>query len=313
MGKLRALLLVILATGLLSGCMSKDGGNNKQTETAPPTTTFDLDNSKITTGEEEGRMLKTSGTQDDGQVPDKEIPTEQQQRLIIRTGTMNLEVETFGDAETKINELVKSLNGYTSATSSSQNAAGKKQGAMTIKVPAEKFDELLVKLADIGEISSQNITSSDVTEEYIDLSARLKTERELEQRLISLLDTKAANLSDIIEIEGKLATVRQKIESVQGRMKYLMSQSSYSTLTVNIYEPSLLETSSGGGFFYEIGQAFKDGLEGFTDVLKIIITAAIALLPLLLFLGLLVFVIIRLIKWYNKRKASKPAVEATKA
>lgn len=312
MGKLRALLFVILAAVFLTGCMSKDGGN-KDTDTSRRMQTLEDMGSVENEVDSKSMTLKTSGSQDDGQIPDKEIPTEQQQRLIIRTGTMNLEVETFGDAETKINELVKSLNGYTSATSSSQNAAGKKQGAMTIKVPAEKFDELLVKLADIGEISSQNITSSDVTEEYIDLTARLKTERELEQRLISLLDTKAANLSDIIEIEGKLATVRQKIESVQGRMKYLMSQSSYSTLTVNIYEPSLLETSSGGGFFYEIGQAFKDGLEGFTDVLKIIITAAIALLPLLLFLALLVYVIIRIIKWYNKRKASKSALEATKA
>lgn len=256
------------------------------------------------------KVRTTSGTQDnlkdtDQEIPTQDQPTQEQQRLIIRTGTMNLEIESYEEADRKINDLVKSLDGYTSASSSSMNAAGKKQGSVTIKVPAEKFDELISKLGEIGQISSQNITSSDVTEEYIDLGARLKTERELEQRLISLLDTKASTLSDVIEIEGKLATVRQKIESVEGRMKYLRSQSAFSTLTVSIFEPSLLETSSGGGFFYEIGQAFKEGLEGFTSVLKTIIIAAIALLPLLIFIGIIIYLVIRGIKWYTKRQAVK--------
>lgn len=303
---LKVVLVILLGVFFFTGCNERSGNQNK--EMSPPST-YDMDGSNRL-GTEESKVLETSGTQDDGQTPEQEIPTEQQQRLIIRTGTMNLEIETYNDAETKINELVKNLNGYTSASTSSLNAAGKKQGSITIKVPAEKFDELIAKLGEIGTISSQNISSNDVTEEYIDLAARLKTERELEQRLITLLDTKAGSLSDIIEIESKLATVRQKIESVEGRMKFLRSQAAYSTLTVSIFEPSLLETSSGGGFFYEIGQAFKDGLEGFTDVLKIIITAAIALIPLLIFVGLLIFFVVRLIKWYNKKRGTKQPVQA---
>lgn len=297
---LKAVFVILLGLIFLSGCNERSGNNN----TEIPPTTYDMKSEDLNRTSD--MVMNTSGSQEDVvQNPEQEIPTEQQQRLIIRTGTMNLEIETYSDAETKITDLVKNLNGYISGSSSSLNAAGKKQGTMTIKVPAEKFDELIARLAEIGTISSQNITSSDVTEEYIDLAARLKTERELEQRLITLLDTKAGSLSDIIEIESKLATVRQKIESVEGRMKFLRSQASFSTLTVSIFEPSLLETSSGGGFFYEIGQAFKDGLEGFTEVLKTIIIAAIALLPLIVFLGILVFVVIKGIKWYNKKRSAK--------
>jgi hypothetical protein len=302
---LKAVIIILLGLFFLSGC--NDMGGNKNTDMPPPMT---FDGSLEEDASKDMKIRTTSGTQDNLQQTDQEIPTQEQQRLIIRNGTMNLEIESYDEADKKINELVKNLDGYTSASSSSMNAAGKKQGSLTIKVPAEKFDELIAKLGEIGQISSQNITSSDVTEEYIDLSARLKTERELEQRLISLLDTKASTLSDVIEIEGKLATVRQKIESVEGRMKYLRSQAAFSTLTVSIFEPSLLDTSSGGGFFYEIGQAFKQGLEGFTDVLKAIIIAAIALLPLLIFLAIIVFIIVRGIKWYSKKKAlKKPAVE----
>jgi hypothetical protein len=305
---LKAVIIILLGLFFLSGCNER--GDNKNTEMSPPMT-YDGSMEEDATGDM--KVSTTSGTQDnlkDTEIPTQDQPTQEQQRLIIRNGTMNLEIESYDEADKKINELVKNLDGYTSASSSSMNAAGKKQGSLTIKVPAEKFDELIAKLGEIGQISSQNITSSDVTEEYIDLGARLKTERELEQRLISLLDTKASTLSDVIEIEGKLATVRQKIESVEGRMKYLRSQAAFSTLTVSIFEPSLLDTSSGGGFFYEIGQAFKQGLEGFTDVLKAIIIAAIALLPLLVFLAIIVFVIVRVIKWYSKKKAlKKPAVE----
>ncbi|MCB0720792.1 MAG: DUF4349 domain-containing protein [Ignavibacteriae bacterium] len=303
----KAVLFLILGFIILNGCMDKSG--NKDTENQPPMTyNTDGTTNMDVAGDEERTVYKKTSLTSENQQDETEIPTQQQQRLIIRTGTMNLEIETYGEAETKINDLVKNLNGYTSASSSSLNAAGKKQGSITIKVPAEKFDELVAKLGEIGTIASQNISSNDVTEEYIDLEARLKTERELEQRLISLLDTKAGSLSDIIEIEGKLATVRQKIESVEGRMKFLRTQAAYSTLTVSVFEPSLLDTSSGGGFFYEIGQAFKQGLEGFTDVLKAIIVVAIALLPLLVFLAIVVYIVIRIIKWYSKRKGSKAVV-----
>jgi hypothetical protein len=307
----KTVLILLLGLIFLSGCNERSG--NKNTETSPPTYDMELSENLDSDGNPnrspKSDLIQTSGTQDNLQ-DNQEIPTQEQERLIIRNGTMNLEIESYNEAETKINDLVKSLNGYTSASSSSLNAAGKKQGSLTIKVPAEKFDELIAKLGEIGQVSSQNISSSDVTEEYIDLAARLKTERELEQRLITLLDTKAGSLSDIIEIESKLATVRQKIESVEGRMKFLRSQAAFSTLTVSIFEPSLLDTSSGGGFFYEIGQAFKEGLEGFTSVLKTIIIAAIALLPLLIFFAIIVFIVIKAIKWYNKRKMTKKPVQA---
>ena len=300
----KAVLIILLGLVVLSGCNERSGNKDMS---PPMTQEIQVDDG---TRSPKSDLIQTSGTQDNLQGEEQEIPTQDQQRLIIRNGTMNLEIESYNEADKKINELVKNLNGYTSASSSSLNAAGKKQGSITIKVPAEKFDELIAKLGEIGQISSQNITSSDVTEEYIDLGARLKTERELEQRLMTLLDTKAGSLSDIIEIESKLATVRQKIESVEGRMKFLRSQAAFSTLTVSIFEPSLLDTSSGGGFFYEIGQAFKEGLEGFTDVLKIIITAAIALIPLLVFVAIIVFVVVRAIKWYNKRRMTKKPAQA---
>jgi hypothetical protein len=222
---------------------------------------------------------------------DDKIPDVKEQRMIIKSGTMNLEVDKYEDAEYKLNEAVKKYGGYVSNATSNQNAAGKKYGSITLKVPADKFDALTADATAIGKVMSQNIQASDITEEYVDLEARLKTQKELEQRLIKLLNEKASRLAEVIEVEEKLASVRQKIESIEGRMKLLKSQSDLSTLTVSIYEPSLLDTSSGGGFFYELGQAVKKGLKGFTNVLAASITVIIAIIPILIFAVFVIWII----------------------
>lgn len=219
-------------------------------------------------------------------------------RLVVKTGKMTIESDKYDETEKKITEITNSLGGLIVTSTSSANATGKKQGVITIKVPSKDFDKLVAEVSSTGKVSSQNINSSDVTEEYIDLEARQKTQKELEERLYKLLQEKTTRLSDILEVEQKLSDVRQKIESTEGRMKFLRSQADYSTLTVSIFEPSLLETSSGGGFFYELGQAIKSGMKGFTKVLASVITILIAILPLLL----LVYIVYRIIKRVIRKK-----------
>jgi len=179
---------------------------------------------------------------------DEKIPDVKDQRMIIKTGSLSVEVDKYDEAENKVSEVVKKYSGYIANSNSSQNSSGNKSGTLTVKVPADKFDALVSDIGKIGKVMNQSIQANDITEEYVDLEARVKTQKELEQRLIKLLDDKAARLSDVIEVEEKLASVRQKIESFEGRMKLLKSQSDLSTLTISIYEPSMISTSSGGGF-----------------------------------------------------------------
>jgi hypothetical protein len=235
-------------------------------------------------------------------VLDEKLPDVKDQRMIIRTGSLSIEVDKFDDAENKINDVVKKYSGFISNSKSTVNSSGNKSGTITVKVPADKYDALIAEVTKIGKVMSQNIQANDVTEEYVDLESRLKTQKELEQRLIKLLNEKASKLSDVIEVEEKLASVRQKIESFEGKMKLLKSQSDLSTLTISVYEPSMISTSSGGGFFYELGQAVKKGLSGFTNVLAVSITFLIAIIPLAGF-ALIIFWIIR--KIIRKRRVSK--------
>jgi hypothetical protein len=237
---------------------------------------------------------------------DEKIPDIKDQRMIIKTGSLSVEVDKYDEAEIKISEVVKKYNGFIANSKSSQNSSGNKSGNMTVKVPADKFDALIFDISRIGKVMNQNIQANDITEEFVDLEARVKTQKELEQRLIKLLNEKASRLSEVIEVEEKLASVRQKIESIEGRMKLLKSQSDLSTLSINIYEPSMISTSSGGGFFYELGQAIKKGLSGFTNILAVSITVLIAIIPLLVIAMLIIWIIRRVLR---KRKLNKEVLK----
>jgi len=270
-------------------------------KTDAPSTTTDLEsapkNKDLTSGEN-----KSDGTlkQINYQQPTENTnPTDK--RMIIRTGTMSIENDSFDETELKAKEIAKNLGGFITNSTAQVNQSGKKQGTLTIRVQADKYDALLAELAKTGKVMSQNITGRDVTEEYVDAEARLKTQRELETRLLQLLAEKTANLTAVVEVEQKLANVRENIEKTEGRMRMLKDQASFSTITLSIYEPAILNTSSGG-FFYELERGFEKGLTGFTKVLAGIITFVIAMAPILAILGFIMYIVIRVIK---KRKVVK--------
>lgn len=270
-------------------------------KTDAPSTTTDIEsspkNKEFTIGEN-----KSDGTlkQINYQQP-TENTTPQDKRMIIRTGTMSIENDSFDETELKAKEIAKNLGGFITNSTAQVNQSGKKQGTLTIRVQADKYDALLAELAKTGKVMNQNITGRDVTEEYVDAEARLKTQRELETRLLQLLAEKTANLTAVVEVEQKLANVRENIEKTEGRMRMLKDQASFSTITLSIYEPAILNTSSGG-FFYELERGFEKGLTGFTKVLAGIITFVIAMAPILAILGFIVYIVIRVIK---KRKVVK--------
>jgi hypothetical protein len=280
---------------LISGCNKFKSSNENKTG---PTGIAPMEDRQSIpkSNDEQSNLIQLSN--DKTQVSDKS--TFITKRMVVKNGSMNIEIDKYDDSEKKVNEIVSRLGGYVTSSNASANASGKKQGSIAVKVPADKYDALLNDVSGLGKVIFQTINSSDITEEYIDLEARVKTQKDLEQRLTGLLSSKAGSLKDVIDIEQKLSEVRQKIESFEGRMRYLKSQSDFSSLTISLYEPSLLETSTGGGFIYEIGEAFKKGLRGFTEIFTGLIVLFIALIPILIIAIILFFIIRKIIR---KRKS----------
>ncbi|MBL7129602.1 MAG: DUF4349 domain-containing protein [Ignavibacteria bacterium] len=306
--KLNRIILILALFLLFAGCGDKEDGlftkkespENLEEDVTTLGTLDDPQSNEKRSMEYEKDKVKTVSYQTGEQEGSGQMQV--LDRLIIRTGTMKLEVDNFDETEKKIIEIVRNYNGFVSNNTSRLNPSGQKQGTIIVRVPTDKYDVLISDVAAIGKVMSQNISSRDVTEEYIDLEARQKTQKELESRLLKLLSEKTARLTDIVEVEEKLASVRNNIESTEGRMRFLRNQAEFSTLTISVFEPSLLETSSGGGFFYELGQGFKKGLTGFTKVLSSLIMIIIALLPVI---GILFIIYLIVRKIWKKRKVKK--------
>ncbi|MDQ3194378.1 MAG: DUF4349 domain-containing protein [Bacteroidota bacterium] len=306
--KTQNVLLVFLSVMMFNGCFNKSKNVSREmsmpniTDTDQPERKRDASNDKIK--QSDGVLTNVFYNK-----PVAENIPSSINRMIIKSGNMNIEIDKFDESEKIINEEVSKVKGYITNSHSSLDASGNKQGVIAVRIPSDNFDLFIQRMSMIGKVMSQQISGNDVTEEYIDLEARQTTQKELERRLLELLSEKTANLTDVVEVEEKLSAVRGNIERTEGRMKFLKDQSAFSTLNVSLFEPSLLQTSSGGGFFYEIGQAFKKGLSGFTEVLSGLVTFMVAFSPVLIF-AFVIFLIIKKILLNRKKRVAGIQVNA---
>ncbi|HEX2786978.1 MAG TPA: DUF4349 domain-containing protein [Ignavibacteria bacterium] len=304
--KILLLAFVIFSSGILLGCNKKsnDTGNNPppqlrllEDESAPK---FKIDNSEPVSKNMDALQIKNqSRTSTSIQIQD---------RMVVKSGQIQIEADNYDGILNEIIKLTGEYKGFVNNSTSSLTPASKKQGSINVRIPAASFDEFVRKITGLGKVMSENISSRDITDEFIDVQARLNTQKELEKRLLDLLNSKAGNLSDVIDVEDKLSDVRSKIESAEGKINFLKNQAEYSTLQINIFEPSILNTSSGGGFFYEIGQSISKGLTGFTEVTGGLIAGLIAFTPVIIFFVILFFILRRL---WRKRKLNKVAIQTS--
>jgi len=189
------------------------------------------------------------------QSPDKIEPIE---RKIIKQGDIRFQTADIHKTKSLVTQTVQELSGYI-AKDNVYSYSDRIEHRLTIRVPADKFDLLLTSISEsVEKLDSKNIDVLDVTEEYIDIEARIKTKKDLQNRYIELLK-QATKVDEILNIEKEIGNLQTEIESVEGRMKYLKDKISFSTLTVSYYQ----ETTSAFGFFSELVDAIKNGWTAF--------------------------------------------------
>jgi Domain of unknown function (DUF4349) len=217
------------------------------------------------------------------------------ERKIIRTGNIRFETDDLAESKKLLMARVNQLGGYVSNEAKYEHTTYAEQ-TMTVRVPYQKFDTLLLFVTEhAAKITNQDINAQDVTEEFIDIQARLKTKKDLEQRYTELLKM-AKNVEEILSIERQLGEVRAEIESMQGRLQYLSSQVNFSTLTISFFVSTPTIASFGG----EFGEGFVNGWNNLVYF----------------FIGLIniwPFIIIAIIAFFAFRKWRKNRIKAQKA
>jgi hypothetical protein len=167
------------------------------------------------------------------------------------------------------------------------------QNSLSIRVPSNNLDNLINELAKQAlYLDYKNISSEDVSTEFVDVSARLKAKQAVEQRYLDLLK-QAKTIKDILEIENELRQIREEIESGQARINYINSQVAYNTVSLEIYE-NRTTISDSNGFWVRILNSVKNGWE----ILLSIIVGLLNLWPFLLIIPVLIVGFRRFIRRY---------------
>ncbi len=173
---------------------------------------------------------------------------------VIRTALMKMETARDGYARVREGALgaAAAAGGYLEGESSSSNGEGLTSGTLTLRIPAEKFDEAMTQVGELGKVVSRRVSSDDVSLEYVDLMSRLSHLQMEEAFYLALID-KARTVQEMVTIREHLSSVQLEKEYVQGRMEFLDQQVSYSTLTLSVEESE----DGGEGFWGSVGGALK--------------------------------------------------------
>jgi len=217
--------------------------------------------------------------------------------MIIRTGTAGIEVDSLDTAIARVRTLALRVNGFVANTTVQGGRDQLRSASLELKVPSERFDDALAGLSPIGKVESVNVSAEDVGEEYVDVAARVENAHRLEARIIDLLANRTGKLQDVLSVEHELARVREEIERYEGRMRYLKTRASVSTLTIAVHEraPVIVPVAGDGPIF----MAFRQAWENFIGV----VAGFVASLGILIPLGALVFV-----AWLGVRRRVVPAL-----
>jgi len=229
----------------------------------------------------EEAMVPPSPPQDE-RAPASPLPA----RKIIKTARLRMEVKNLETSTAQIRRLVGQLNGFVSNLNLS-NSNYELNSEITIKVPSDKFQELLDSIKHQAVfLEYEQIHTNDVTEEYHDLQTRLKTKKEVRDRYVDILRNKAKTVKDVLLAEDKIRVIQEEIEAAEGRLKFLSAHVSLSTITVNLFQKIEFKPSPKtytNTFRNRLGRSFKNGLVFIEEL----ILGLISIWPLLLIFGLL--------------------------
>ncbi|HZG57856.1 DUF4349 domain-containing protein [Paenibacillus sp.] len=224
-------------------------------------------------------------------------------RMLIYKANVTMEVESYADAYTEIQNLIHLSGGYL-VQFSEQTSDAERSGLFTIKVPAGDFDgfmDRLEKLPNVGLNRSMN--AQDVSEEYVDLNARLGAKQVVEARYLEYMEG-ASRSEDLIRYTNELAAIQEEIERLKGRIRYLQANVAYSTVELRVYERDASRIAAFGQetpLGERMGAALRNSLNALAstaEAVMILLAGAIPILLAAILLGVPIY-------WFIRRRKAK--------
>ena len=299
--KVEAFLIAVMLVMLTAGC-----GNSSKMAVE--------DRATVSSGAE----LDGEYSWDTDETADTGVPSEngleaqvENGRKLIRTVSLSLETKEFDSVLTNLSTKTTELGGYIETSSVNGNSYSHhstRYASYVIRIPADKLNEFVEVVSELGNVTQKNESVEDVTLRYIDVESHKKALETEQERLLELL-SKAENMEEILTIESKLSDIRYEIENYESQLKTMDNQIDYSTVSVYIDEVERVTDTGEKGFFEEIKERFGNSLYIVARGIRGLVIGILGSLPILIVCGgviaVVVIVVRKILKKRNMRKEDR--------
>lgn len=233
-------------------------------------------------------------------------------RMVVQTADMGLVVKDAEATATAIRDLVNGMGGYVANTNLYHDGS-QMRGSIAVRVPAERLDSAMQQVKALAvRVLRESLSGEDVTQEYTDLTSRLRnleaTETELLAMLTEVRQKPNAKAEDILQVYNQLVEIRGQIEQAKGRMQYLENLATLATITIELVpdqaeQPVVEEGWQPMATLRSAANRLVNTLQGLADL---VIWLAIYVLPVLIILALPVILVIYLVRRNRRRPKATP-------
>lgn len=233
-------------------------------------------------------------------------------RKIIKDAELTLEVNSPIESQRKVTSIAEGHGGFVVTSESKQRQSTDSSErvldiTLVLRVPATEFGAVLEEIRAVGtHITQEKTTGQDVTEEFIDLEARLKTQKALEAQFLEIMK-QAHKVEDALAVQTQIADVRTEIEKLEGRKRFLDNKASLSTITVNLQSPSTIVVTTSG-FGRNLREAAKESVDVAVGIVLFLIRFVIVMIPIFFLIIVPVGLVARyLLRRARRIRAARPA------
>ena len=215
----------------------------------------------------------------------------QANRAIIRTATVEAEVDSFENASESLRRLVEARGGYVAASNREVERRANEtwtRGRLVLRVPSENFSDVYAGAQAVGTVEAANSDRQDVTDQLVDLNARIENLEVQRDRLRALYEN-ASDTEDVLAVEDRLSAVQGEIERLEAKRQSLRDRVALSTVTVTLHEPRPEpESPTPRPGFHETGllSAFISSVNGVVVAFQSLAVALAYALPYVVAFGL---------------------------
>jgi hypothetical protein len=233
-------------------------------------------------------------------------------RKIIYNARVELHVANLDEARGKLDALLAEVKGYVAKSDESGRTGATRFGTWKVRVPVGAFHDFLARVEGFGELISKTSDAQDVTDEYVDLEARLKNLHAEEAVLNKLLQEKAQSTADLLAFRKQITDVREQIERLQARLNTLSRLTAMTTIDIVMSEDKAYNPPTAPTFGTSIGRTFGDSVTALENLGKGLVLVVVAMAPWLPLIVIGLWLVRRPLRWAITplRHAARPTSTA---